>query len=862
MKRHILQQECQGLKNPTIDIAIAHAQDSCRCKHLQRWLPHILNLNTLANETLDSYLVENPIHALHLRSQLGTSSSTLYGDEQKRANSLWDATGLIESYIPTQLRPINQGYYSKRVRVLQQDHTIKNDEIGIQEIALSPLTATPAPAPSNTQLIVQPAPTGPQYNEPFALNNNSSVPSETQSNYIDIQLSSNHSSTLSSKSTIDPPIIEIPEERFQQLRRAENQIILQRRNIFDKRDKRKTHYKKTKKRDIPIKPTVSNNEKSAFVLDSKAWNQEADRAHQTVELWMHHFRQCRRDYWKSLQPKESILHSFGAIDTALPCQGTCSMCSNLNSKGDDVMKCLDCGFLGCAPHSLSPNSRQHIILHMLTSNHNFAVTCGQRNAIYCFGCGDLTYHEVFDTECERIDLENILPNWAWPEYPLQRSFDAFQFLYSKDHGIIWRGMVATYPNSVPERHISAAKLILKRHKLLKTNMMKIDAPVGLYNLGNTCFMNGILQCLINCPPLQKHFLLDLGHDHQSCLVLRKHTESVVVDDTICTTGSQTCLACELDCMFLQYFGSTVGMDLLNEVKCAPKATLVREKGIPLIPSALLTEAWKQPEMEHLKGYDQRDAHEFLQALLDILSRNSTSLTKILEVNLANTKRHTTSREQRQPRDIVQHLFQGILRSVSTCEECGCKRSLQEPFLNISLPLSEDTMQKYSSRKMSIWHSLMHFTAAEKLSDPIECPSCQRKTTTKKQQTFSRLPKILCLHLKRFDATKNKKINDFVSFPAHGLNMGPLLPHWREITLEENMDKLEGTDCDNDASCLEINYDLFGTVNHTGTLNQGHYVSNVKIGDQWFHCNDAHISSSDEDQVLKSEGAYLLFYIRR
>lgn len=108
-------------------------------------------------------------------------------------------------------------------------------------------------------------------------------------------------------------------------------------------------------------------------------------------------------------------------------------------------------------------------------------------------------------------------------------------------------------------------------------------------------------------------------------------------------------------------------------------------------------------------------------------------------------------------------------------------SLSLPLLKEVQKLTAETTAKgipSSSRgQLSLERCLKHFTMPEALADPVDCADCREKTLTTKQHCISKLPRVLCLHLKRFDAVLNRKIEDFVSFPAKDLNMGPYLPHW-------------------------------------------------------------------------------------
>lgn len=168
---------------------------------------------------------------------------------------------------------------------------------------------------------------------------------------------------------------------------------------------------------------------------------------------------------------------------------------------------------------------------------------------------------------------------------------------------------------------------------------RIRAPVGMYNLGNTCFQSAILQCLVHCIPLQRYYLQSIGHDFIACNIYRhKHTAEMLKRAPDTKNGNKqqplsVCVACELDRLFLQYYGSTVGRDVISSVVDAtgPPSDDVAgggtsgetiTRGEPLITSDMLTAAWKSRGMDHLAGYEQRDAHEFLNSFLDLLGKHT------------------------------------------------------------------------------------------------------------------------------------------------------------------------------------------------------------------------------------------------
>ena len=68
--------------------------------------------------------------------------------------------------------------------------------------------------------------------------------------------------------------------------------------------------------------------------------------------------------------------------------------------------------------------------------------------------------------------------------------------------------------------------------------------------------------------------------------------------------------------------------------------------------------------------------------------------------------------------------------------------------------------------------------------------------------------------------------------------------------------------DTDAEGISTKYDLYGVVNHFGSLNGGHYTANCRNPDgQWYNFNDSSVSAIGNKNVVSSS-AYLLFYRRK
>eukprot|EP01117_Protostelium_nocturnum_P017276 TRINITY_DN7015_c0_g1_i1.p1 TRINITY_DN7015_c0_g1~~TRINITY_DN7015_c0_g1_i1.p1 ORF type:complete len:571 (-),score=134.77 TRINITY_DN7015_c0_g1_i1:1225-2937(-) len=457
-----------------------------------------------------------------------------------------------------------------------------------------------------------------------------------------------------------------------------------------------------------------------------------------------------------------------------------------------ILVCLECAFFGCWSHN-------HIQEHFEESGHCLAAETldllGSVD-IYCGHCKDYDYDIDYDlaSSAERI-------NGKMAQQRLK--LDSNVVSKNSTHYYEW-----TPTRSEAENLIRSSKRFDVPSHLLGLR--------GLVNLGNTCFMNCILQCFIHNPLMRNFFLSDM-HNRKLC----QHRVN---------EKNRVCFACEMDFLFTEVFSS---------VKT------------PFTPHHFLHSMWKHST--YFAGYEQQDAHEFLIAALSGIHSDC-----IAEGTKGNTM------VGRECKCIVHQIFNGVLRSDVTCKTCQTVSTAYDPFFDISLDLAK---QPKGGPEISddLLACLDRFTQPEQLgmSEKTFCTSCNSLQNSTKQLSMHAIPLVLCLHIKRFESQSSGKLDTFVSF-AEELDISPFLSvNKRKSTVVLEESEMNGNSVpSSDVLDRRVEkYELFGVVNHTGKMDSGHYISHVKHNNMWYKCDDSWIHPSTLQQVLKSRG-YLLFYIQK
>jgi ubiquitin C-terminal hydrolase len=161
--------------------------------------------------------------------------------------------------------------------------------------------------------------------------------------------------------------------------------------------------------------------------------------------------------------------------------------------------------------------------------------------------------------------------------------------------------------------------------------------------------------------------------------------------------------------------------------------------------------------------EQHDSHEFIRYLLSGMQdeMNIPKPKRPVEFKDANT---AWEYYRKYNNSIIDELFAGQYISRVSCKSCGFISVAFDPFLDISLPI-------IPMKTKSIDDCLAMFTKEEEIKDSYTCEKCKSKGKVSRRLSISRYPKILVIHLKRFQTyPKKKKLSDHITFPVDNLKI--------------------------------------------------------------------------------------------
>lgn len=468
-------------------------------------------------------------------------------------------------------------------------------------------------------------------------------------------------------------------------------------------------------------------------------------------------------------------------------------CSCSHGCQDRLRMCLICSSVSCF---LALKSNRGLFHSQSSCGHVIAVDV-ERAELYCYVCSDQVYDPDFDKAI------------AWKHMKRLTGTENGELRMSKRKRL-------NFGSDLDLNHSKG--LIPFRDQKSKSHL-----PLGLRglnNLGNTCFMNSVLQALLHTPPLRNYFLSS-RHNREMC---RKRS------------ADRLCVPCDMDAMFCAIFSGDQ---------------------TPYSPAQFLYSWWQYSE--NLATYEQQDAHEFFISILDRIHEKESKLDHVI-------------RDNGDCQCVAHRCFYGVLRSDVTCTSCGYVSSTYDPCIDLSLDLGPSTSYAMDGSKPSksnetsgsstLLGSLDLFTEPEKLGpdQKLFCENCQEKQDALKQMSIKKLPLVLCLHIKRFEHSVikrlSRKIDRHLQFPF-SLDMKPYLSS--SILKKRFGNRMFSFD--GDESDVTSEYEVFAVVTHSGMLESGHYVTYLRLRNRWFKCDDAWITEVDEE-VVRASQCYLIYYVQK
>jgi len=336
---------------------------------------------------------------------------------------------------------------------------------------------------------------------------------------------------------------------------------------------------------------------------------------------------------------------------------------------------------------------------------------------------------------------------------------------------------------------------------------KANGRVGLANLGQTCYINSVMQSIRYSPDLTEYFLSEKYKLH---LKMERRQAPVVVESVDVIKGMWTA-------------------DVRFRASMSPRGFL-----------GAINRAIEKDRGRDILSGGQADSGEFLQFLLESIHYAvarpvqmdvvgvSKNMYDDLHIKALESWRNFHQKEY----SIIVENFYGQTLTTLTCKRCENKSPTYEPWLMLKPPVVADKPQELSE-------CITTLLEPETIPN-YRCPKCglDSEGPAVKEHTLSRLPSNLIFQLKRFDYN-GKKAKNHVNVNLQATNMSKWLSF---PAVSRNTNPI---------------YSTYAIIEHHGNPRGGHYIAYARHNDKWLCYDDTNINYVDESKVI-NDNTYILF----
>jgi len=325
---------------------------------------------------------------------------------------------------------------------------------------------------------------------------------------------------------------------------------------------------------------------------------------------------------------------------------------------------------------------------------------------------------------------------------------------------------------------------------------------GFINIGNTCYMNSALQCLIHLEELNPK-------------------ASSFIDNIKRSTKKEYTL-------------------LKQWIQLYKEMWYENDHSVIVTKPFILTFIKRcNEENINFQVYNQNDVSEFLNGFIHILHEEICREVSILPSGNARNNLDKLQVDSikswhnffNEKYSFIINDFHSQSINKTFCPKCNYQTINYEPMLIISLDIDENTD--------NIYECLNNYTNDFIMDEDNmwKCDNCKELVKCKKENRFWKLSPIIILLIKQYDNIN--KIEKFVRYP-NLLNMEAYCNNYKNDSMD---------------------YELQSMCIHSGSLSGGHYYAYCKnhIDEQWRKYNDTNVSNIIDD--VFDQKPYCLFYKR-